>query len=74
MGEGARDVLLLIWDLLYQFLSDNGQIRVFHPKGRFPLGGILRAERNFSLSFLNSSTREITRQRKSVPLRAGNSA
>ena len=27
-------------------------------KGRFPLGGIFRAERNFSLSFLISSTRE----------------
>jgi hypothetical protein len=37
-----------------------------------PLGGILRAERNFSLSFLISSTREITRQRK-IPLRAQNS-
>jgi hypothetical protein len=33
-------------------------------KACFPLGGILRAERNFSLSFLISSTREITRQRK----------
>ena len=42
-------------------------------KGRFPLGGILRAERNFSLSFLISSTREITGQRK-IPLRAQNSA
>ena len=31
-------------------------------KAGFPLGGILRAERNFSLSFLISSTREITRQ------------
>jgi hypothetical protein len=39
----------------------------------FPLGGILRAERNLSLSFLISSTREITRQRK-IPLRAQNSA
>jgi hypothetical protein len=38
-------------------------------KGRFPLGGILRSKRNFSLSFLISSTREITRQRK-IPLRA----
>ena len=38
-------------------------------KAGFPLGGILRAERNFSLSFLISSTREITRQRK-IPLRA----
>jgi hypothetical protein len=43
------------------------------PKGRFPLGGILRAERNFSLSFLISSTREITIQRE-IPLRAKNSA
>jgi hypothetical protein len=48
-------------------------------KGCFPLGGIFRAERNFSLSlpspwpFLISSTREITRQRK-IPLRAQNSA
>jgi hypothetical protein len=42
-------------------------------KACFPLGGILRAERNFSLSFLISSTREITRQRKN-PLRAQNSA
>jgi hypothetical protein len=38
-------------------------------KGHFPLGGIFCAERNFSLSFLISSTREITRQRK-IPLRA----
>ena len=42
-------------------------------KACFPLGGILRVERNFSLSFLISSTREITRQRK-IPLRAQNSA
>jgi hypothetical protein len=43
-------------------------------KGRFPLGGTFRAERNFSLtlSFLISSTREITRQRKI--LHAENSA
>jgi hypothetical protein len=41
---------------------------VFHE-----LGGILRAERNFSLSFLISSTREITRQ-KEIPLRAKKSA
>jgi hypothetical protein len=39
----------------------------------FPLSGILRAERMFSLSFLISSTREITRQRK-IRLRAQNSA
>ena len=38
-------------------------------KDSFPLGGILHAERNFSLSFLISSTREITKQRK-IPLRA----
>jgi hypothetical protein len=43
------------------------------PKAGFPLGGILRAERNLSLSFLISSTREITRPRK-IPLRAQNSA
>ena len=43
------------------------------PITEFPLGGILRAERNFSLSFLNSSTQEITRQRK-FPLRAQSSA
>jgi hypothetical protein len=42
-------------------------------KAGFPLGEILRAERNFTLSFLISSTREITRQRK-IPLRAQNSA
>ena len=42
-------------------------------KAGFPLGRILRAERNFSLSFLISSTREITGQRK-IPLRAENSA
>jgi hypothetical protein len=42
------------------------------PITEFPLGGILRAERNFSLSFLNSSTQEITRQRK-FPLRAQSS-
>jgi hypothetical protein len=40
-------------------------------KAGFPLGGILRAERNFSLSFLISSTREITRQRK-ILVRAQN--
>ena len=39
----------------------------------FPLAGILHAERNFSLSFLISSTREITRQRE-IPLRAQISA
>jgi hypothetical protein len=33
-------------------------------KAGFPLGAIFRAERKFSLSFLISSTREITRQRK----------
>jgi hypothetical protein len=37
--------------------------------GRFPVGGIFRAERNFSLSFLISSTK----QRK-ILLRAENSA
>jgi hypothetical protein len=42
-------------------------------KAGFPLGAILRAQRKFSLSFLISSTREITRQRKN-PLRAQNSA
>jgi hypothetical protein len=42
-------------------------------KAGFPLGGILRVERNLSLSFLISSTQEITRQRK-IPLRAQNSA
>jgi hypothetical protein len=40
---------------------------------RFPVSGILRAERNFSLSFLISSTREITRQRE-IPHGAENSA
>ena len=45
----------------------------FRTKGRFPLGGIFRSERNLSLSFLISSTREITRQRK-IPLRAEYSA
>jgi hypothetical protein len=44
-----------------------------HSKAGFPLGGILRAQRKFSLSFLISSTREITRQRK-IPLRTQNSA
>ena len=44
------------------------------PITEFPLGETLRAERNFSLSFLNSSTAaEITRQRK-FPLRAQSSA
>jgi hypothetical protein len=42
-------------------------------KAGFPLGGILRAEWTFSFSFLISSIREITRQRK-IPLRAQNSA
>jgi hypothetical protein len=37
-------------------------------KASFPLGAILRAERNFYLSFLTSSTREITRQRQGFPL------
>jgi hypothetical protein len=41
-------------------------------KGRFPLAGIFHAERNFSLSFLISSTQEITRQRE-IPLSAENS-
>jgi hypothetical protein len=40
-------------------------------KGHFPLGGIFRVERNFSLSFLIISTREITRQKK-IPLSAQN--
>jgi hypothetical protein len=42
-------------------------------KADFPLGGILRAERNFCLSFLIGSIREITRQRK-ITLRAQTSA
>jgi hypothetical protein len=42
-------------------------------KACFPLGEIFRAEQNFSLPFLISSTREITRQRE-IPLRAENSA
>ena len=58
------------------FLGPNAAETVMNGKAYkagFPLGGILRAERNFSLSFLISSTREITRQRK-IPLRAQNSA
>jgi hypothetical protein len=59
--------ILPVVAVLFYFKLDNWY------KAGFPLGGILRAERNLSLSFLISSTREITRQRK-IPLRAQNSA
>ena len=60
--------LMLIWLVIKHW--DLTLINLL--KGRFPLGGIFHAERNFSLSFLIRPTREITRQRK-IPLRAENS-
>jgi hypothetical protein len=71
---------LLTLQLFKNSIDTQGKLRLsvselleYKRKGRFPLGGIFRAERNFSLSFLISSTQELTRQRK-IPLLAENSA
>jgi hypothetical protein len=80
-GEGARDPSDEVKRVREGSGKDFGKSRhndtnaelASRHLGRFSLGGILRAERNLSLSFLISSTREIARQRK-IPLRAQNSA